>query len=200
MATRRNANEERLTPTSDIGRSAQGGQGSNIQGSGMTEQAGQKGKGVSEKVRSGVASRIGSASDRLDERARRMEMEGGIKRQAGRAMHKASETLESGADYVRSHGISSMRDDLTSQIRSHPYLSVGAALGTGFLLGRVFGGGGEEEEEEGRESRYARGRLREEDEGFFGSAKRQVGRAMMTGLSGYLANQVRGKMSGPRNR
>jgi len=200
MATRRNPNEERLTQTGGMGRSGQSGQGSETQGSsGMTEQIGHKAKGGSERVRSGVANRIDSATDRIDQRARQMEMEGGIKRQAGRAMHKASETLESGADYVRSHGIASMRDDLTNQIRSHPYLSVGAALGTGFLLGRVFGGGGEEEEES-REPHYGRRRFREEEEGVFGTARRQVGRAMLSGLSGYLANQVRGKMSGQRNR
>lgn len=110
---------------------------------------------VSEKVEEGreaVGERVGSALDtgrnriadqmerasgRLSERAREMEDTGGVQRRAGQVALRASGALESGADYLRTHEMDQMRDDLEHAIRERPLLSVGVAVGAGFLLARL---------------------------------------------------------------
>jgi hypothetical protein len=159
---------------------------------------------ASEMVESGkekVAERIDRTGERLERRAERLETQGGIRKQAGKVVHRAGDALESGAGYLRTHDIGTIGDDLTRQIRSHPYLSVGAALGTGFMLGRIFGGGGEEEQEEERmrseleecEQCMRQGRQRTSA---FNRMKGQMGNAVMGGLSAMVARRVRDSIAG----
>lgn len=103
-------------------------------GSEVREQAGHMG----ERGRGALADQAERLSDRLESRARRMEMEGGMKGRAGQWAHRGSDMIEEGAEYVRTHDLGSMADDLSRQVREHPLLSLGVAIGTGYLLGRIF--------------------------------------------------------------
>lgn len=84
-----------------------------------------------------VADQMERLSDRLEERARGMEEAGGMQRRASQAALRATGALDSGANYIRSHEPNEMRDDLETAIRERPLLSVGVAVGAGFLLARL---------------------------------------------------------------
>lgn len=194
MATQRNQNTDEIRLAEATGGEAAGMGG---EARGAVEEAKGKVQGMGERVRSRasdmvesgkgqVANRIEQLGERIEERARPLEEEGGLKGRAGRVVHRTGDALESGADYLRTHPISSIRDDVSGQIRAHPFLSVGAALGAGFVLGRIFGGG---EEEEGMEERRG-------EPGMFDGVRRQIGRAATTGLTGLVARQVRDRVSG----
>lgn len=166
------------------------------EGEGMGERLRHRAGEMVEERKEQVASGIDRASDKLEERANTMDEGGGMSRRAGRAMHKASDMLEEGAEYLHTKPVSTIRDDITDQIREHPYVSVGVALGTGFLLGRALGGGEEEEE---TEHRRFRGRMREmptHEQGMLSAARPSIGRALAAGLGGVLANQVRRRVGG----
>lgn len=145
--------------------------------------------------KSRVASQMERVSHTIDQRASSMEMEGGLKSTAGRVMHKAGDVLGGGAEYIRTHDIGSISDDVSTQIRSHPFISVGAALGAGFLLGRAIGGG--EDEELRQRCRDQEMRIRslqremESQEG--GTWKSQLGNALVGGLSGMVERKMRGR-------
>jgi ElaB/YqjD/DUF883 family membrane-anchored ribosome-binding protein len=80
------------------------------------------------------AERIG---DRLHDRANELEQRGGVGGRVGTGLHRAGDSIEDAAEYVRSHDLSEVRDDLERQIRTHPLISVGIALGAGYILGRI---------------------------------------------------------------
>lgn len=84
-----------------------------------------------------IADQLETLGDRLEERGRGMEDSGGIQRRAGHVALRTGEALDTGADYIRSHDMGEMRDDLESAIRDRPLLSVGVAVGAGFILGRL---------------------------------------------------------------
>jgi ElaB/YqjD/DUF883 family membrane-anchored ribosome-binding protein len=83
------------------------------------------------------AGQLENMGDRLEERGRSMEDAGGVQRRAGQAAVRASEALDSSAEYIRSHDMGEMRDDLERAIRERPLFSVGMAVGAGFLLARL---------------------------------------------------------------
>lgn len=87
--------------------------------------------------RNRVASQLESIGDRIEERARDMEQAGGVQRRAGQAALRASEAIDESAEYIRSHDMTEMRDDLERAIRDRPLVSVGIAIGAGFLIGRL---------------------------------------------------------------
>lgn len=153
---------------------------------------------VAESGKSGVVGRIDQVSDRIEGRAQSMEAEGGLKGKAGHAVHRASDALEDSADYLRTHEIGSIRDDVQVQIQGHPFLSVGLALGTGFMLGRVLGGGDQEERCEPLEQETRSGNEPGRMDRWKARARSPVGRAAMSGLSAVVANQVRKRVAGRR--
>ncbi|HEX7118755.1 MAG TPA: hypothetical protein VF212_08210 [Longimicrobiales bacterium] len=149
--------------------------------------------------KSRAADRIEQVGETMERRAETLETRGGMGGQVGRIMHRAGDALESGAQYLRTHEIATMRDDVSTQIREHPFMSVGVALGTGFVLGRVFGGGEEENEKRiDRLERKLQWRERELEQAReqAGGMRGQVGRALGTGLSMLVARQVRNRISG----
>jgi ElaB/YqjD/DUF883 family membrane-anchored ribosome-binding protein len=112
---------------------------------GMKERVGEKlseGKErMGEAAQSGknrFADKLQRVGDRIEERARHMEQSGGVQARASHMALRASETLDRGADYIRSHEVAEMRDDLENAIRLRPLLSIGIAIGAGFLLARLF--------------------------------------------------------------
>jgi ElaB/YqjD/DUF883 family membrane-anchored ribosome-binding protein len=93
--------------------------------------------GAMESGRNRVAGQLESLGDRIEERARDMEDAGGIQRRAGHVALRASDALDTSAEYIRSHDAAEMRDDLERAIRDRPLFSVGVAVGAGFLIGRL---------------------------------------------------------------
>jgi ElaB/YqjD/DUF883 family membrane-anchored ribosome-binding protein len=87
--------------------------------------------------RSRVAGKLEEFGDRLEERGREAQYRGGLQGRAGQAALRASGALDDSAEYLRSHDVDDMRDDLERQIRHRPLMSVGVALGAGFLLARI---------------------------------------------------------------
>jgi ElaB/YqjD/DUF883 family membrane-anchored ribosome-binding protein len=83
-----------------------------------------------------VAGQIERISDLVEERARSMEEAGGVQRRASQAALRATEALDTSAEYIRSRNPDEMRDDLERQIRARPLLSIGIAAAAGFLLAR----------------------------------------------------------------
>ncbi len=173
------------------------------------ERGGERAEGIKDRVvnkaRSAVeggmsraAEGMQSVSEKIDRRAESMEERGGIGGRVGKLLHRAGDAIESGANYIRTHELSTIRDDVTTQIREHPFASVGVALGTGFVLGRVFSGGDEEMEERieqlerrlhSREEELER--VREES----GGMRHQLGKALGSGLSLLVARQVRNRIA-----
>ncbi|MEX1184271.1 MAG: hypothetical protein WEF86_13645 [Gemmatimonadota bacterium] len=88
--------------------------------------------------RNRIADRLEQIGDRLDSRAQAMDQAGGVQRRAGQVAQRTSAILDSGADYIRAREPAEMRDDLEEAIRARPLLSVGMALGAGFLLAKLF--------------------------------------------------------------
>lgn len=107
---------------------------------GSSSTTGDIGRRVSETVRSGksgVAGGLNTMGDRLESVADDLSRRGGIASRAGSVARDASHALDSGADYVRSTSLTDMRDDLSDQIRNHPLLSMGVAIGAGYLLSKL---------------------------------------------------------------
>ncbi|HEX7090197.1 MAG TPA: hypothetical protein VF192_08675 [Longimicrobiales bacterium] len=174
-----------------------GGEGMREKARGMGEKVKERAGSAIETGKEKLASGVDRLGTRLEERARPMEEKGGVKGMVGGAVHGVGGALESSAEYLRTHEMGTIRDDLKSQIREHPFASVGIALGTGFVLGRVFGGGEEEEEEEHLEAPRMRRGVREEGgEGFFRQMRRPLGRAIASGATAMLARQVRNRIGG----
>ncbi|HEX9108078.1 MAG TPA: hypothetical protein VF832_12635, partial [Longimicrobiales bacterium] len=86
---------------------------------------------------SNVAGGMSSMGDRLDSVADDLSQRGGVAARASGVVRGASDALDSGAEYVRNNSIGDIRNDLTQQIRSHPLLSMGVAIGAGYLLSKI---------------------------------------------------------------
>jgi hypothetical protein len=77
------------------------------------------------------------------ERGRRRIIEEGNRRKARVAdvlegtASRLDERLTYGAEYLRNTDVEMMRDDLVAQVRKRPLLSVGIAVGAGFLVGKA---------------------------------------------------------------
>lgn len=56
------------------------------------------------------------------------------------AADQLDDRLSHTAHYLRTHDVEVIRDDFIEQVRRHPLLSAGIAVGTGYLIGRVLGG------------------------------------------------------------
>lgn len=97
----------------------------------------QRVSGVVDSGKNRIAGQMERIGDRIEERAHGLEESGGVQRRAGEAALRASEALDSGADYIRTHDPAEMRDDLEVAIRERPLFSVGVAMGAGFLLARL---------------------------------------------------------------
>jgi len=103
----------------------------------MLEEGRERAHQAADAGRSRVAGKLEEFGDRLEERGREAQGQGGMKGRAGQAAVRASGALDDSAEYIRSHDMEEMRDDLERQIRGRPLMSVGVALGAGFLLGRI---------------------------------------------------------------
>jgi hypothetical protein len=74
-------------------------------------------------------------------------------------------------------GLRAIRDDLSEQIRAHPLLAVGVAVGIGYLLGSTGGG---EDRDEGGETLRAR-----------------LGRVVVAGLGALISRQLEARIAEP---
>lgn len=172
------------------------------QAKGMGERVKSRASEMAETRKRQAADRVHEAGERLEARGESLEAQGGVKGRAGRAVHRAGDTLERGADYLETHRLSTIRDDAKHQIVEHPFVTVGAALGTGFTLGWLVGKVGESDEEAEfeRRERFVRdgvsGGGEERGRGMMGRA----GQALMTGLTAMAARGIRDRLAGTRHR
>jgi ElaB/YqjD/DUF883 family membrane-anchored ribosome-binding protein len=111
---------------------------------------------AAEQGRSRLADGMSRLSEGIDDRARSVEEHGGMPARAGDVMHRASDALDSGADYLRTHDLPMIRDDVIEQIRERPLFACGIALGAGFLLGSMGGGDDERARDRHDEERWER--------------------------------------------
>jgi hypothetical protein len=77
-----------------------------------------------------VAEGMGSAAERLRERA---PQEG----RTGRVAERVAQTLESGSRYLSEHDVPQIADDVTELVKRYPMQSMWVGLGIGFVLGRI---------------------------------------------------------------
>ncbi len=103
----------------------------------MAERVWQQASPSLESGKQNVASGMSRMGDKLDNVASNLSQHGEMGARAAGVVRGASDALDSGANYVRSSSLGDIRDDLTSQIRSHPLLSMGVAIGAGFLLSKI---------------------------------------------------------------
>jgi ElaB/YqjD/DUF883 family membrane-anchored ribosome-binding protein len=122
-----------------------GGSGQEFRGTGRVgDQVRNAASRVSERAsqamdsgRNTVAGGLDSVGDRLDNVADGLSQIGGAATRASGVVRGAGEALDSSADYVRNSSLTDVRSDLAEQIRSHPLLSVGVAIGAGYLLSKL---------------------------------------------------------------
>jgi ElaB/YqjD/DUF883 family membrane-anchored ribosome-binding protein len=103
----------------------------------LGDKARERAEDVADRGRMRAASGLDRLGNRLDEQAHEMEERGGVARRAGQVASRGGEALHESADYMRTHDLGAIRDDLTDEIRTHPLRSVGIALGAGYLVGRL---------------------------------------------------------------
>lgn len=187
-------------------------------GQAVKQEAKQKAKNVGKRAKSRAsqaaesqkgraANKMHGASDRLDQKAQRMQAQGGMKAKAGQAAGRTGDALDRSADYLQTHRVGTIQDDLKGQIRRHPFLSVGAAMGSGFLLGNMLSGEDEEdvleEHPEWQSDGYDRyaahppetyreppAQSREHDRGMMGQLKGSLGKAVASGVSAMVAKKL----------
>lgn len=87
--------------------------------------------------RNRVAGGLDRVSSMLDDQARTLEQRGGVAGRAAGVARTASSALESGAEYVRNQDVDAIKEDLAGRIRENPLMSVGIALGAGFIISRI---------------------------------------------------------------
>ncbi len=120
------------------GYTGQAGFGSGSQQSGdMADRVSEQASQSLESGKQNVASGMHRMGDKLENVASNLSQHGDMGARAANVVRGASDALDSGADYVRTSSLSDIRDDLTSQIRSHPLLSMGVAIGAGYLLSKI---------------------------------------------------------------
>jgi len=89
------------------------------------------------------------------------------------AADELDDRLSHAAHYLRTHDVEVIRSDLIQQVRRHPWLSAGIAVGTGYLIGKALSG---------NPRRGTGGRLR-------AIAGRQLRRALVASLAAAVATR-----------
>ncbi|MBI4408265.1 MAG: hypothetical protein HY561_01070 [Gemmatimonadetes bacterium] len=159
-------------PVPGMGEIERGGR----QGSGMVRRIRGRASDAAESGKNALAERIDSLGEGIEGRARTLERQGGIPGTAGRGLHRVGDVLEDSADYLRTHEIPEIRDDMRTRIQRHPLLSMGIAMGAGYLMGRILGAG-------------PAGPARR----FLGRAARPLGRVALGGLTTLAVRELRAR-------
>jgi ElaB/YqjD/DUF883 family membrane-anchored ribosome-binding protein len=86
---------------------------------------------------------INATSDKLFETAQKVEQVGDAsKKVVSEYSEKARDKLKESASYLKNTDVDTMADELAvslkEAIRSRPLISIGCALGTGYILARLF--------------------------------------------------------------
>jgi hypothetical protein len=115
---------------------------------------------AADRGRGRLADALDSAADRLDDR------------------------LAHSSNYLRTHDVDVIRDDLSNTIRRHPLLSAGVAIGAGYLIGRVFSDAAL------RAGKRSRSRNR---------VGRQLSRAVVGSIGAMVASRMRNALGRPRS-
>ncbi len=98
---------------------------------------------------------------------------------------RIDDRLYGSAEYLRSTEIGAMRDDFVAAIRKRPLLSVGVALGAGYLIAKALNVGSGR----GKRGRAVSSRI-----------KRQIGKAVVGSLAAAVAARVRQSLADAQER
>jgi ElaB/YqjD/DUF883 family membrane-anchored ribosome-binding protein len=152
-----------------------------------------------------LADGISRIGERLDEQATRLEERGGLGSRAGRYVQHASDAAEDSAEYLRNHDLDVIRDDFADQVRAHPLLSCGIALGAGFMLGSA-GSSSSSSRDSGRNrsSRFRDDHDYDDDHRSYrndrddeeSGVRAQLGRAVVAGITTLLTREIQSRVSG----
>ncbi len=148
-----------------------------------------------------VADRLHDLGDRIEHTGRSLESGNVVARPVGRVLDSAGNSIEGGANYLRTHNIGVIGDDFVDNIRQHPLVSAGVAIGVGWMLGQMFGGGEEEEprrtarqeeraEEEHEEERHDQGNS------LLDRMKGRVAELVAGGVASFAARKIRDRIAG----
>ena len=98
---------------------------------------------------------------------------------------RIDDRLYGSAEYLRSTEIEVMRDDFVAAVRKRPLLSVGIALGAGYLIAKALNVGSGR----GKRGRAVSSRI-----------KRQIGKAVVGSLAAAVAARVRQSLADAQER
>jgi hypothetical protein len=110
----------------------------------LTEKAGEVASNVGHKV-SEAASTVGHGADRavqsagsgMQSFADTVRERGPQSGMLGSASSAVADTLDSAGEYLESHGLSGVAEDITNLVRRHPIPALLIGIGVGFLLARA---------------------------------------------------------------
>jgi hypothetical protein len=89
-------------------------------------------------ARRAASEKLGEAAQRVRELGDRAASRNQILRRTRPLAYNAAEGIDGAADYVRTHELDEMRNDLEGQIRRHPLAAVGIAFLAGYTVRRLF--------------------------------------------------------------
>ncbi len=94
--------------------------------------------GAEARVRHAAGSRIAETADRVRVLGDRAAEKNRFLSPTRPLARGAAQGMDTAAEYVRSHPVTEMRDDLESQVRRHPLAAIAVAFLAGYTLRRVF--------------------------------------------------------------
>ncbi len=162
--------------------------------------------GMLEQGKAKLADRLHDLGDRIEHTGRNLESGNMFVRPVGRVLDSAGNSLEGGANYLRTHGFGVIGDDVVEGIRNHPLVSAGVAVGIGWMLGRMMGGSEEPEQrardisprEEHHEERHDRDRGRDQraDSTMIDRLKGRFTEVVASGIAAAAARRIRDRIAG----
>ncbi len=158
--------------------------------------------GLIDRGKAGVADRLGKLGDRIEHTGRSLESGNMMVRPVGRVLDRAGNSLEGGANYLRTHSIGVIGDDLVDSIRQHPLVSAGVAIGVGGMLGQMLGGGEEEKSrqvparQEAHEEEHHEERQDHGNGSLLDHMKGGVTEMVASGVATYAARKIRDRIAG----
>lgn len=90
-----------------------------------------------ESARTGLASGLATAADRLDGMAEQREGRGGTQAKLAGTAHGVAGGLDRTADYIRQADSQMMRQDLEDRVKTSPAQTLLLSFGIGFVIGRI---------------------------------------------------------------
>jgi hypothetical protein len=171
-------------------------------GAGRTSgrRSGPSSTGMLDQGKARLADGLHVLGDRIEHTGRDLESGNAFVRPVGRVLDRAGNSIEGGANYLRTHGIGVIGDDFVDGIRHRPLVSAGVAVGVGWMLGRMMGGGDEDDHrreassrDEHREGTHKRERAAAST---LDRVKGRVTELVASGIALMAARRIRDRIAG----